>query len=175
MPKEWPLSTTGELTCLTCHTAGDSPTLDPANPSFLRGAPYETRNGMCWKCHLREEFSQLNPHEKVNNLEGCEFCHDARPDLAKYQAGQKQDVKFKGDIVILCIRCHEDSAHPANHDHTGAPRKDFMAEKNIKIPKEFPLDRIGRMTCATCHNPHAYGELRGGVQGMMVCSLCHPH
>jgi hypothetical protein len=174
MPKDWPLQD-GSLTCLTCHSAGDSPTLDPANPSFLRGAPYETRNSMCWKCHLREEFASLNPHEKVQHLEGCEFCHEARPDLKKFQAGEKQEVKFKGDIIILCIRCHDDSPHPSGHDHTGTPRKDFMTEKGIKIPKEFPLDRLGRITCATCHNPHANGELRGAVTGQMVCSYCHPY
>ncbi|HWR97082.1 MAG TPA: cytochrome c3 family protein [Candidatus Methanoperedens sp.] len=173
MPKEWPLGPDGGLTCLTCHTAGDSPVMDPDNVSFLRGAPYESRNGMCWKCHTREEFSQLNPHEKVNNLEGCEFCHDARPDLARFQAGQKQDVKFKGDIVILCIRCHDDNPHPGSADHTGTPRADFMKEKQIAIPKSFPLDRLGRVTCATCHNPHAEGALRGDFSGMMVCPQCH--
>ena len=173
IPKGWPLTAANELTCLTCHTAGDSPVLDPANPTFLRGAPYETRNTMCWSCHMREEFATLNPHERVNNLEGCEFCHESRPDIAKFRAGKKQDVKFKGDIVILCIRCHDDSAHPGGSDHTGTLRKDFMAEKNIAIPKVFPLDRLGRMTCATCHNPHAQGALRGDFEGMMVCGQCH--
>jgi hypothetical protein len=174
IPKGWPLSATGELTCMTCHTGGDSPTLDPLNPSFLRGGPYDTRNGMCWTCHLREEFAGLNPHAKVQKLEGCEFCHEARPDLKKFQAGEKQEVKFKGDIVVLCIRCHEDSAHPGGRDHTGPPDKELMKAKNIKIGKGFPLDRLGRMTCATCHNPHAYGELRGTESGQMVCSNCHP-
>jgi hypothetical protein len=48
-----------------------------------------------------------------------------------------------------------------------------MAAKKIVIPKEFPLDRFGRLTCATCHNQHAYGELRGGGGGMMICPSCH--
>ncbi len=174
IPAGWPLQN-GSLTCLTCHTGGDSPVFDPANPTFLRGAPYEARNGMCWNCHLREEFAAVNPHEKVQKLEGCEFCHEVKPDLVKFRAGQKQDVKFKGDIVILCIRCHDDSAHPANHEHTGMPSKELMAEKGIKIPKEFPLDRMGRIHCATCHNPHANGELRGAVPGQMICSACHPY
>lgn len=177
IPKDWPLSSTGELTCLTCHTAGDSPVLDPKNPSFLRGAPYETRNAMCWTCHLREEFATLNPHEKVQELEGCEFCHEARPDIEKFRAGVKQEIKFKGDIVLLCIRCHEATAHPANHDHTGSPRKDFMDEKKIKIGAGFPLDRLGRLTCATCHNPHSGGggSSRGVTVGMEICSECHPY
>ena len=164
----------GGLTCLTCHTGGDSPVLDPENPNFLRGAPYESRNDICWNCHQQEEFSSLNPHEKINNLEGCEFCHPTKPDLEKLKAGITQQVKFKGDIVLLCIRCHDDNPHPSGHDHTGAPDKEIMKEKRIEIPKIFPLDRLGRMTCATCHNPHAEGALRGDFVGMMVCSQCHP-
>ena len=52
---------------MTCHTGGDSPMLDPANPNFLRGGPYETRNDICWNCHLQEEFSRLNPHEDIKS------------------------------------------------------------------------------------------------------------
>jgi hypothetical protein len=168
VPKDWPLYN-GELTCLTCHTGGDSPVFDPDNPNFLRGAPYTNRNDVCWKCHVQKEFREVNPHELINNMEGCEFCHSARPDPNKIN----QEVKFKSDIVLLCIRCHSDDAHPASHDHTGTPDKEKMAEKNIKIPKQMPLDYLGRMTCATCHNQHASGELRGTMPGMMVCPNCH--
>jgi len=168
MPKGWPLQD-GGLTCLTCHTGGDSPVLDPDNPNFLRGGPYLSRNDVCWNCHVQEEFREINPHEMINDMAGCEFCHASRPDPNKMD----QEVKFKGDIVILCIRCHSADPHPASHDHTGVPDKEFMAKENVVIPKDFPLDWLGRMTCATCHNQHAYGELRGSMPGMMVCTNCH--
>lgn len=168
IPKDWPLQN-GELTCLTCHTGGDSPVFDPDNPNFLRGGPYINRNDVCWKCHVQAEFREVDPHEMINRMEGCEFCHASRPDPKKID----QEVKFKGDIVILCLRCHGADPHPASHDHTGLPDKEFMTKQNIIIPKEFPLDWLGRMTCATCHNQHAYGELRGTLQGMMVCTNCH--
>ncbi|HEY5997708.1 MAG TPA: hypothetical protein VI078_00205 [bacterium] len=178
MPKDWPLSKTGGLTCLTCHTGGDSPVLDPDNPNFLRGAPYKTRNEVCWNCHRQEEFASLNPHERINNLEGCEFCHQTKPDIDKLKAGITQQVKFKGDIVILCIRCHEIFDHPSSVPHLGKPDPEKMAAKNIKIAKDLPLDAFGRITCSTCHNPHATGELRGVAGGMsmsmMLCSKCHP-
>ena len=115
----------------------------------------------------------LNPHEKINHLEGCEFCHSVKPDIEKLKAGITQTVSFKGDIVLLCIRCHDDNPHPGGQDHTGPPNRELMKEKGISIPKLFPLDRIGRMTCATCHNPHAEGALRGDFIGMMVCVQCH--
>jgi hypothetical protein len=172
IPEGWPLYN-GGLTCLTCHTGGDSPVFDPENPSFLRGAPYETRNAICWNCHTREEFAELNPHERIQDLEGCEFCHQTKPDLDKLMAGEAQEVKFKGDIVILCIRCHDDNPHPAGSDHTGLPDKASMDEKGIIIPEEFPLDANGKVTCSTCHNPHAEGALRGDFVGMMVCMQCH--
>ena len=169
-PKDWPTQN-GELTCLTCHTGGDSPVFDPKNPNFLRGGPYTNRNDVCWHCHVQAEFRELNPHELINRMEGCEFCHASRPDPKKID----QEVKFKGDIVILCIRCHSDDPHPSSHDHTGSPDKAKMAADGIVIPKDYPLDWLGRLTCATCHNQHAYGELRGtgGVPGVMICPNCH--
>lgn len=170
IPKEWPLAG-GALTCLTCHTAGDSVTLDPANPSFLRGGPYATRNAVCWTCHLKEEFAAINPHDLVQQMQGCEFCHATKPDLNKTKS--IEDVSFKGDIVLLCLRCHDESPHPGNADHAVLPRKDFMEAKKISIPKDFPLDSKGRVTCASCHNPHSYGAKRGTMEGMEMCALCH--
>jgi predicted CXXCH cytochrome family protein len=172
IPPTWPLYQ-GTLTCLTCHTAGDSPVYDKTNPSFLRDGPFANRNDPCWKCHIREEFMAINPHLDINSGKGCEFCHDSKPDMSKSIDIEK--LKFKGDIVILCIRCHDATAHPASIDHTVVPNKELMLQKNIKIPKEFPLDPKGRMTCATCHNPHAGGEKRGVVVGMEICSGCHPY
>ncbi len=170
IPADWPLHN-GGLTCLTCHTGGDSPVFDPDNPNFLRGAPYDNRNDICWTCHDPEAFAELNPHELINDMQGCEYCHATRPDPEKID----EDVKFKSDIVLLCLRCHAADPHPSGHDHTGPPDKELMAAKNITIPEEFPLDYIGRLTCATCHNQHAYGELRGTVSGTMICTACHSY
>jgi predicted CXXCH cytochrome family protein len=170
IPKDWPLQD-GGLTCMTCHTGGDSPTLDPQNPTFLRGAPYETRNTMCWTCHKQAEFRATNPHTDINKGEGCTFCHSTKPN--RDRSVDLEAMKFKGDIVLLCIRCHDATPHPANHDHTGVPDPEIVEKNNIKIPKAFPRDRIGRITCATCHNPHAGGEQRGVAVGMEICSSCH--
>ena len=98
MPKEWPLQD-GSLTCLTCHTGGDSPTFDPKNPQFLRGGPYETRNAICWTCHKQEEFRATNPHSDIQKGEGCTFCHQTKPNRDK--TVDLGAMKFKGDIVLL--------------------------------------------------------------------------
>ena len=172
IPEGWPLHE-GGLSCLTCHSAGDSPFYDPLNPSFLRGGPYETRNDICWKCHLHEELAQLNPHQDINSGQGCEFCHDTRPDVKK--SLDVRQFRFKGDIVMLCLRCHQDAEHPASRSHNGVPDEERMARINIAIPAEFPLDGEGRVHCATCHDPHvgAQGAIRGFSVGTEICPQCH--
>jgi predicted CXXCH cytochrome family protein len=172
VPEDWPLHQ-DSLSCLTCHTAGDSPVYDPRNPNFIRGGPYETQNDMCWKCHLQEELARFNPHESIQGERGCEFCHNTKPDRRK-----KVDIRklaFKGDIVLLCLRCHEVVPHPANFNHNGLPDEALMKRANIVIPEDFPLDAEGRLTCATCHNPHAAepGSGRGVGVGLEICGSCH--
>jgi hypothetical protein len=170
MPKDWPLQK-GGLTCLTCHTAGDAEKFDPANPGFLRGAPYLNRNDVCWKCHKQEEFRETNPHQDIQSDKGCNFCHDSKPDRSKsIEIGA---MKMKSDVTLLCIRCHDVLPHPAQSDHTGYRDPKVLEEKGIKLPKEFPLDRKGRLTCSTCHNPHAGGDQRGVAVGMEICNSCH--
>jgi hypothetical protein len=172
MPADWPLFE-GALTCITCHTAGDSPFFDAANPNFLRGGPYENRNDICWKCHLREELSRLNPHEDVQSGRGCELCHDTKPDRSRPIDVKK--LKFKGDIVVLCLRCHEYQNHPANFNHNGLPDEAVMQRANIHIAEDFPLDAEGKLTCSTCHNPHAGDpkSSRSVAVGLEICGNCH--
>jgi predicted CXXCH cytochrome family protein len=172
MPEDWPLYQ-GTLTCLTCHTAGDSPVYSPDNPNFMRGGPYESRNDICWKCHVREELSVFNPHLNIKEDKGCEFCHDAKPDTSK--TVDVNELTFRGDIVLLCMRCHEIAPHPAGSNHNGYPNEEIVERANIVIPEEFPLDAEGRLTCATCHNPHVGdpGATRGIEVGMEICPACH--
>lgn len=172
IPGDWPLHRDA-LTCLTCHTAGDSPVYDPQNPNFIRGAPYETANDVCWKCHRQEELARFNPHLSVQKNQGCEFCHNTKPDTRKTVDAAK--LTFKGDIVLLCLRCHEVEPHPAYSNHNGLPDEALMRRANIAIPASFPLDHEGRLTCTTCHNPHVDnpGALRDAIVGMEVCDSCH--
>lgn len=168
VPDLFPL-TKGKLTCLSCHTPGDQTEFDPADPYFLRGAPYANRNDICWKCHDKDAFARLDPHQDIQTGQGCEFCHQKKPDVSK-----KIDVAqldFKGDIILLCLRCHAPIPHPADHDHTGVPAERWKEN----IAKDFPLDKQGRLTCASCHNPHVSGEskTRGIAVGLEICGSCH--
>lgn len=167
IPQDWPVNDDGSLTCLTCHRAGHKQ--DKPFYMFLRGGPYGVENDFCFLCHSREAFKNRDPHLDINQLQGCEFCHSVRPVPGKDNA---RTIRLRADANLLCLRCHEYSPHPAGADHNGIPSAD-IAEV---IPDDYPLDGRGRITCATCHNPHIEGgggKLRGVVTGIMICANCH--
>ncbi len=106
--------------------------------------------------------SPSNPHDFA---EQCETCHLLEPQ-------RKGDVLiFNYDIDYLCNYCHE---IPEGNSHPS------QMVPSMAMPAGFPLDWQGRMTCATCHDPHRddWGVnpalLRGdGVAGRVFCALCH--
>jgi hypothetical protein len=167
VPAGWPLRE-GALSCFTCHRPGHPE--DRAHYKFLRGGPYADRNGICFQCHDREEFARRNPHEDINQLKGCTFCHAVRPIPGK---DNSRTVKFLADIVLLCLRCHSDRPHPADVVHTMT----LEPARAESIAKDLPLDHAGRITCATCHNPHIAEteehKLRADGGAMMLCGKCH--
>ncbi|TYO98807.1 putative CXXCH cytochrome family protein [Geothermobacter ehrlichii] len=93
----------------------------------------------------------------------CELCHLVAP-----QKGQPGI--FVQDIDYLCKTCHqivEGSSHPSE------------VAPSMKLPKVYTLDWQGRITCATCHNPHdedAEGNpymLKTALRGKAFCQSCH--
>jgi predicted CXXCH cytochrome family protein len=99
--------------------------------------------------------------------ERCQSCHVKMPD------DQEPGVLVK-DIVSLCNDCH---------GFNQTPRMTFQHPVEIvpgmELPPGLPLDWSGRMTCVTCHDPHAQGAsanlhmLRRPEQGNDFCRLCH--
>ncbi len=166
-PPDWPLDK-GFLTCLTCHLAGHAE--HRGTWKFLRGGPYEDRNDFCRNCHDPESYGDRNPHRDINRGQGCEFCHAVRPVPGKDTI---DTVKFIADPNLLCLRCHDDAAHPADVEHTMT----IDDERASSIPKILPVYRGGKIVCATCHNPHVEEveghKLRGSIGTMQICSLCH--
>ncbi len=90
----------------------------------------------------------------------CNFCHVTTP-----QAGE--DLRFTRSISHLCQDCHgvsRNNSHPIG------------VLPQIDIPDMFPLDWAGKMTCATCHDPHSSSRnqyLRTEARGRDFCVLCH--
>lgn len=105
--------------------------------------------------------SPSNPHDFAGQ---CEICHLLEP------LNTGEELIFHYDIDYLCNHCHEITninSHPSQTHPT------------MLMPSGFPLDWQGRMTCATCHDPHFddWGSnphlLRGEVTGRSFCALCH--
>jgi predicted CXXCH cytochrome family protein len=114
-------------------------------------------------------FHYVNvPPHKFSDSE-CLECHFTIP-----QAGETRPYRFIDSIDKLCMRCHED-LKTVSHVVDVAP--------TMAIPQELPLDESGRITCATCHDPHLpptdpfTGKktyfLRDGLVGKAECALCH--
>ncbi len=89
----------------------------------------------------------------------CGMCHVSRP-----QPGEPG--RFLRDIDQLCRGCHR--MPPVNSHPTGIM-------PTMELPDGFPLDWQGRMTCATCHDPHSPRGwfLRAEQPGRRFCELCH--
>lgn len=106
--------------------------------------------------------SPNNPH---NFAEECETCHLITP-----QTAEDDPLIFNYDIDYLCNYCHE---IPGQNSHPS------QMVPSMAMPADFPLDWQGRVSCATCHDPHLeeWGLnrhlLRGGVTGRDFCTLCH--
>ncbi len=195
IPKDLPLDENNRVSCLTCHDiysqCSDNKRLKQLNRRFLRGAPYAKRTDLCFRCHDEKKYKMLDPHNQLTEsgeiiTEKCLYCHIEKPDEKK--AGF-QDVKLVGNLEILCQRCHGERDHPASANHLRKPslKTAKIIEQGIKQYKIIlPLNYDGKITCATCHNPHEKGVIpsdRVGSKGAsskfrhrlpgQMCLACH--
>ena len=191
IPADFPLEQ-GKLTCLTCHDIYRQCQRRLVDKYSLRGAPYVRRTDFCFKCHNEKNYQKLNPHIQLGKngdirVKICLYCHTEKPD--EIRAGFK-DVKFYGDLTMLCQRCHMIRGnHSGNFNHLVKPSAVVLA--NMKsMEKKFgiilPLDADGKLTCVTCHNPHQKGVIppeRAAAKGAdskfrhrlpgRMCTECH--
>lgn len=167
VPEGWPLFR-GRMTCLTCHLPGHED--DSGKVHLLRGSPYEYRQILCRRCHDFGSLRKTNPHQSIQQLQGCETCHDRRPIFGRDTG---KTVTFKASVNLLCLRCHDDIPHPANVLHTVVVKESAART----ISSYLPLGPYSRVTCATCHNPHlpeeGTGKLREPVPNTSICTHCH--
>lgn len=171
MPDSLPLEN-GKVTCLTCHNIYLQCRKSLFVRNSLRGAPYPQRTDFCYQCHERKNYQQQDPHLQLNEngeilIGTCLVCHKEKPDEAH---ATFSDVTFIGDIEVMCRRCHHIAGnHSGNADHMGIlPSADGL--RRIRAMEEkynvrLPLDENGKMTCITCHNPHAKGVLPASSPG----------
>lgn len=178
----------GKLVCSTCHDEVSHRTADPANPTFLRGGPYDDPEKFCYRCHLEDRTAQNNPHNQVDAFgrireKSCLFCHKNKPDPGRPDPA---NLEMTGEETALCANCHTARPHPGIDHIIPLPaamakrKKDYEEIHKVKIP----IGDDGMIKCGTCHNPHAKGVLKGeaGVGAgskwrvpdfREVCGPCH--
>lgn len=94
----------------------------------------------------------------------CLECHFTIP-----QAGDEGPMRFNKPISVLCGGCHK-GMDVLSHVVDVVP--------SMKMPDGMPLDSLGMMTCATCHDPYSKGGGAGLVIGEKdsyqdLCLGCH--
>jgi predicted CXXCH cytochrome family protein len=175
IPADWPLSG-GRLTCLTCHDirsqCSENVLGKVFNMKFLR-QNQPAGDSICYTCHERSRFQKPNPHMLmisqlgVINKEACLQCHQVVPDTES--AAEIKDAPLKQDSDLLCIGCHEQqkSRHPARADHLvqlpAGMKQAVLSDK--RIGPVLPLGDTS-IHCVTCHNPHAKGVIKKGIDAM---------
>ncbi len=199
IPDDLPLEK-GKLSCSTCHDmymqCQDDKETESINRRFLRGAPYMRRTALCFRCHDEKKYARLDPHNQVMedgtiNHEKCLYCHQEMPDE---KTQHYEDVKLIGKLEVLCYRCHykQSTLHPINANHLRAPSEPILAnmeESQDKLGVILPLDKEGKVSCPTCHNPHEKGvlpsedanaqgasekyRLRLAAKDLQICIACH--
>lgn len=190
----------GKIRCLTCHDPHAGPGYTET-PKFLRGGypldiPYVDRRRLCFKCHFKEKYADINPHAmldnegrhiQINGKSVCLLCHKVVPDPLIHR---RSDVRFKADVAFICMRCHPPMPGEFFAQHfLLTPSKKVMdhidrSEKSMNVI--FPLVPRSRMTCSTCHNPHQKEVMRNDrartgagepnrlrLKSSMICLGCH--
>jgi hypothetical protein len=198
IPAVFPLQK-GKVTCVTCHDivvqCQDNPTdrIFLKEHKFLRGAPYDTMMAICYRCHNKADYQMYNPHLQLNarneiNKQSCLYCHAEIPDEKRTRL---EDVRLIGNMEALCIRCHTREPKQIFHaKHLRKPSDEVLTSiKNMEARHDIllPLGEDGKITCATCHNPHQKGVIpdrrlaaRGAGQTKRhrlqrdMCIKCHP-
>ncbi len=84
----------------------------------------------------------------------CGICH---ADISKGPA-------LKKPLSGLCLDCHPDRSAPREH------KVDIVPAVTVRTLPLFD----GKMTCATCHDPHSndYGKMLR-MRGKDLCLQCH--
>lgn len=111
-----------------------------------------------------------NPHSFQDV--GCTHCHLLVPGSSH----TVQKKVFRKNIDSLCQECHE-AALEDNLNHRVGIRP------SMRVPEDLHLSPEGKLSCITCHNPHAeYGHdrsrgrsyfLRRGMLKRELCLACH--
>ncbi len=152
--------------------------------NLLRGGQAAQALMFCFHCHARENYGSFNVHDQLEagemKVDTCLWCHTSVPDANSSHEGEAPYL-LRGTSSAVCRNCHRMAEkHPAGSPHVNAAAKPEMiwqmsayemqtkmrlsfpqlleyARVSKRSPRSMPLDEDNRITCCTCHNPHAKG------------------
>jgi DmsE family decaheme c-type cytochrome len=139
--------------CESCHGPGKAHA-DSGDPELMRAfreMSADEASSTCATCHNRGDHGLWDGSSHQARNVSCVTCHSVHAPKSE----TKQLVK--ATPMQLCADCHRDKV--AKVDRSG----------------HMPV-REGKMTCATCHNPHGSANvrlLRAGFSIAESCTTCH--
>lgn len=146
----------GSFSCGDCHTLATS---GQKYPVTARGAE------LCNECH-DDKTDEYKSNKYVHGPVAvglCGTCHDP------HGSGERGQLHEK--VNRMCLGCHEQVVKKP-HVLTGVTGKTHPFEA-----KKDPSDPTRRMTCVSCHDPHASNVkyfMAGGVTSRWgLCRRCH--
>jgi len=172
-----------EAGCVFCHTPHSS-----AEPVLLK----EKVNGLCYVCHSDKQEELAEPafgHAPIKDV-GCVACHNPHT--------SNDPPLLKVAVNDLCLACHRMNAESRKDKVSLAVLSQPLVPADYaKKAKNVPLDRSGRghpymrhpvahvpdpsdpgkkMSCLSCHDPHAGKNVqmyKGGKNKTELCASCH--
>ena len=131
----------------------------------------------------------VEPPKNPNSAKGCAICHYRWIDTFFIEGRGSELVEYESEKVVatpeMCFSCHDGSVKDSrvrmlngNGHKTNMPPPDKM-----KIPEIFPLDKDGKVQCATCHTAHGVPSepdsqetifMRISNKDSAMCRECHP-
>ncbi|WP_243322182.1 cytochrome c3 family protein [Geothrix sp. SG200] len=164
-PTTVPLTSSGNVHCLSCHDFHGAPTTTTPAGMLLR---VSNSTALCTDCHTLADTTTANTH--TNSTSGILWPGDGYGGSTYYPSPGITDTTKRG----ACMNCHTPHGWPdannpggkyanalgAEQDnlcetcHDGTPAKDVRTQ--IIKTYRHPVDRNSGRTvgCADCHNPH---------------------
>lgn len=87
---------------------------------------------------------EADPHAPLRDQARCPTCHEVT-------GGEVEPDAFVAPVLELCTACHGLDRLGRSHPYGVEPARSRL---KIEPPQDFPLED-GRISCGTCHRPHA--------------------